>query len=207
MKAFAVSETHDCAVAINDFVWCWGWNAHGEMGLPVTPEEMASPVVRKPTVLEGTTDAVELALGADHSCARLQGGGVRCWGDNRSGQLGIGSITNAPGLPTRVPALADVDALVAYKNNTCARLRDQSVMCWGAGELLGRDSAIVKSPLAINEMTHAAKLVLSATDLCALLVDGRVRCMGWNSSGQLANGKADPGFSPPSDIPGFGDAL
>ena len=38
--------------------------------------------------------AVLLALGAAHSCALLDYGGVVCWGYNHHGQLGIGSTSN-----------------------------------------------------------------------------------------------------------------
>ncbi len=39
--------------------------------------------------------AVAIALGQYHSCAIVSGGGVKCWGANFYGQLGIGSITDA----------------------------------------------------------------------------------------------------------------
>ncbi len=38
--------------------------------------------------------AAALALGEQHSCALLMGGGVACWGYNFHGQLGIGSTLN-----------------------------------------------------------------------------------------------------------------
>ncbi len=42
--------------------------------------------------------AAIIALGEVHTCAILAGGGVKCWGGNNYGQLGIGSTSqqNSP---------------------------------------------------------------------------------------------------------------
>ncbi len=39
--------------------------------------------------------ALAIALGCYHTCAIVNGGGVKCWGSNINGQLGIGSKTDA----------------------------------------------------------------------------------------------------------------
>ncbi len=39
--------------------------------------------------------AVAIALGEAHTCAIVSGGGVKCWGYNGYGQLGIGSWAEA----------------------------------------------------------------------------------------------------------------
>ncbi len=43
-----------------------------------------------------------IASGYGHTCAIVEGGGVKCWGYNRNGQLGIGSDTQQTS-PVDVP--------------------------------------------------------------------------------------------------------
>jgi len=83
-----------------------------------------------PTAVAGLSDVAELAVGGQHSCARLADGTVRCWGDNWVGQLGDGTTTDKPS-PTTVDALSDVIALATKSSHTCALLTDGSVRCWG----------------------------------------------------------------------------
>lgn len=60
--------------------------------------------------VSGISNAVELASGHYHTCARLATGDIACWGYNSSGQLGDGSDTNRAtpvmvlGFPSVTPA-------------------------------------------------------------------------------------------------------
>ena len=58
---------------------------------------------------DATAGLTEIVLGSTgaHSCARVSGGTVRCWGWNEFGQLGDGSMTNQL-VPTLLP-LTDVE--------------------------------------------------------------------------------------------------
>ena len=94
---------HTCARLRSGQVRCWGWkegsgNRNGQLGdgslLP-----SAAPVT-----VSGITDAVDLAVGAGHACARLGSGEVMCWGRNKSGQLGDGT-TIQRATPVRVKGL------------------------------------------------------------------------------------------------------
>lgn len=70
---------------------CWGENSSLQLGAGTS-----STVEREiPGVVSGLNSAVvDLVLGASHGCALMGSGEVRCWGNNREGQLGLGNITN-----------------------------------------------------------------------------------------------------------------
>ena len=71
-----------------------------------------------------------VAVGENHVCAITRGGALFCWGDNRGGQLGDGSLQSAS-VPVRID-LANVDDLALGKT-TPARRRGK-VYCWGRND-------------------------------------------------------------------------
>lgn len=74
---------HTCARLQSGRVVCWGGNTAGQLG------HKSSVTVRPvPTAVRGMGDAVDLALGAMHTCAARKTGEVACWGDAEYGALG-----------------------------------------------------------------------------------------------------------------------
>src|SRR5690606_18384530 len=73
-----------------------------------------------------------LAVGSFHTCARLRGGAVRCWGLGGSGQLGDGSGVQQD-RPVTVRGIDDALQIVAEGSRSCAVRSDGSVWCWGHG--------------------------------------------------------------------------
>ena len=49
---------------------------------------------RVPVTVTGITNAIAVSAGYEDTCAVLNGGGVQCWGDNSTGELGVGTTTN-----------------------------------------------------------------------------------------------------------------
>ena len=73
-------------------VKCWGANTGGKLGTGNTAsygDSAGEMGANLPAVDLGTgRTAVAISLGQDHTCALLDNGSVKCWGDNSQGQLG-----------------------------------------------------------------------------------------------------------------------
>ena len=64
-----------------------------------------------------------------HNCALLSDNTVKCWGENRYGQLGDGTKTDRT-TPVLVTDLSDVKQVSAGRSHTCALLNAGTVKCW-----------------------------------------------------------------------------
>jgi len=217
----AAGETHSCATVAGTLK-CWGHNASGQLGTGDrddrgdNPGEMGDSL---PAVNLGRDRALSaaaaapgqstIALGSFHTCALLDGGQVKCWGDNRAGQLGIGDSRArflAAELGDALPPVALGDgqtavALTAGVFHTCALLAAGTVKCWGDnrfGQLgsgarynRGGDGDAMGDTLPAVDLGDAAVAVVAgAYHTCALLASRAIKCWGWNDYGQLGAGDA-----------------
>lgn len=163
----------------------------------------------------------EIVAGGFHTCARLDGGeSMGCWGSNAWFQLGVSSVDARSSGRVRFEG-ATIVQIAAGAHHTCALLERQGareVRCWG----YNRDGQLgVFTPEHAVDSTDAAQAVslgegrvhsisAGAFHTCALFVDGRVRCWGRGTDGQLGGGCAtligdEPGDMPPRDAWIFAD--
>jgi alpha-tubulin suppressor-like RCC1 family protein len=84
---------HACGTLATGEAYCWGRNAHGELGTGTSGPPSGVPLKVTPI---GTELFDELAAGAVHTCARTTRSVVYCWGLNTNGQLGNGSAVASP---------------------------------------------------------------------------------------------------------------
>jgi alpha-tubulin suppressor-like RCC1 family protein len=141
---------HTCAVTRSGGALCWGENATGQLGNGQTG---GSPTPLPVTGLD--RGVVEIVAGRGSTCALLSSGGVKCWGDNTSGQLGYGVQSAMSSTPVDVSDLSEVVDLAVGWSHACARKSDDSIWCWGndeAGEVraAGMAGGAASTPVRAN---------------------------------------------------------
>ena len=207
---------HACAVRMNDTVWCWGQNVHGQLGIGSTEmQTRAMQVIDERG--SGLTGIAGVSVGEEHSCAYAGDGSAWCWGRGHRGQLGNGKSGDAGTSlrATRVLAeegqpLESVAGIATQQDYSCALINpdvDGRIYCWGreaTGSLgNGGDSGEFRLfPVEVRiddqggdggPLQGVQRLAASSDNngrhLCAVHRDGSLWCWGRNTSGQLGNGE------------------
>jgi alpha-tubulin suppressor-like RCC1 family protein len=144
----AAGGAHTCAVTTDKQLFCWGTPDNGRLGYGdgEIVGDNETPAMQGPVSVGGMVEQV--VAGSAHTCARLTGGSVRCWGINDYGQLGQGDtdpigVTDVPSDHAVIDLGGVATDLVAGDDHTCAILSDGAVRCWGrnAGGQLGYSSS------------------------------------------------------------------
>ncbi|MEM9713423.1 MAG: fibronectin type III domain-containing protein [Actinomycetota bacterium] len=155
-------------------------------------------------------EVIEVSAGDDTTCALLDDGSVRCWGGTAEGELGTGDPgtvdERAVGDDEDVAALSPIDVggrvvqISAGGDHVCALTEALRVRCWGSDDdgALGQPGisriGIIDVPADHGDVDVGGDVIqvsAGADHTCALTANGRVRCWGDGSDGQLGRGNDD----------------
>jgi alpha-tubulin suppressor-like RCC1 family protein len=200
----AAGDGFTCARLATGSVSCWGYATFGEIGI-VGPDHCSIGTsdfrcALTPQNIPALSGAVELALGQDHTCARMGDGSVLCSGRDDYGQLGDGLSDIRSGfLP--VVGITGAVSLTSGANHLCVRLADGSVRCWGDntdGQIPSAPESCTyiggppfqchRTPAEVPAFAGYPEVMPGLNQTCARDPRGATYCVGGNSHGQLGDG-------------------
>ncbi len=179
VTAITAGYQHTCALTTAGGVKCWGRNNDGQLGNNLNTHSLI-PV----DVMGLTNGVIAIAAGGWHTCALTMAGGVKCWGNNGSGQLGHGNYSDGWSyIPVNVYGLTGgVIALAAGDLHTCGLTTSGGVKCWGGnyeGELGNNSYSNSFVPVNVYALSSGVSAIAAGgIHTCALTTTGGVKCWG-----------------------------
>lgn len=195
----SAGASHSCAVLIDGQLRCWGANTFGQLGLGHRRNIGDDEALNSQPAIDIGGFVHHVRSRWMHNCATLDGGQVRCWGENMFGQLGYSSRfpigdDEKPSSMHPVVVGDGLIELVLGQSRTCGLYRNGFVRCWGmnsSGQLgYGNTLPILpnQSPGSLDGILlgGTARGIFSGDNhACSIRSDGSVVCWGSNQSGQL----------------------
>ena|GEM_PF-6292497 len=192
-----------CAVAATGMAYCWGAGGSGQLGNNST--DSSSSPVENPTPYD-YNQVSAVGVGWFYGCV-IESGQVQCWGDNTSGQLGIGNNSStvsriAVGGLLSGRTMLQVATGYAHTCTIAGPSATAVLYCWGDnsdGQVLnGNTGTNTNTPVAAN-LTNVPsgyvpkKVATGWGHTCAIYgtpdseFTNFITCGGDNSDGQVGD--------------------
>lgn len=187
VQAVSASVQHTCALTNNGGVKCWGNGGRGRLGNNSTATSLV------PVDVSGLTSGVSsITTGDAHGCAVTTTGGLKCWGQNYSGQLGDGTSTDRLTPVDVVGLTSGVAAVAGAQQHTCAVLTSGDAKCWGSGAFGRLGDGMSQTSFTPVDMINldggVRALDLGPSGGCLLTNADVAKCWGSNNNGQHGRG-------------------
>ncbi len=197
----AAGQDTTCAVGQDQLLYCWGSDNYGQTGQVEGAQTRSTP---SPVV--GLTGVTQVSMWSRTVCAVTGAGQLYCWGDNRQGQVGIGSRGSGATQGVWEPEVVQFHAqgiqpavrrVVTGGEHVCAELMDQSLNCWGRnseGQLGDMTTDRRLQPTPVGAFSNLVDFSLGLYHSCLInrtnpgAGPGVARCVGWGVYGQLGDG-------------------
>ncbi len=131
IKDISVGSYHACALTTDGGVKCWGMNYSGQLG-DGTTSHSTTPV----NVVGLDSGAVSISAGGSsiqwvHTCAQMENGSVKCWGNNNFGQFGNGTTTSSTVPIAVINPNDNISTISTGGEHTCGLIENNGIKCWG----------------------------------------------------------------------------
>ncbi|XP_070528774.1 probable E3 ubiquitin-protein ligase HERC4 isoform X3 [Cardiocondyla obscurior] len=191
-RKIACGNCHTLAVNERGRLFSWGSNLNGQLGLNSVDSTERAPRMVK---VFGTNVIVQVACGVEHSIALTNNGDLYAWGNNREGQLGLGSLTDTEIKPKKIYSLAAIPiAFIACGGyHTVVISKSGAVFSWGRntfGQLGLNDTQQRILPCQLRTLRNLKVCYAACGEEFSvfLTTDGGVFTCGAGMYGQLGHG-------------------
>lgn len=195
---FCIGDTHALAVKNDGTLWVWGKNTNGCLGLGLSTLN----TIVTPTQIGTDNDWAFVAADEKNSAAIKTNGSLWTWGDNQSGQLGIGSTVNFNQLtPIQVGSGTNWTKVFANDSTYFAIKGDGTLWGWGfrgsgfgykLGYVTNTPELDSKSPHQVGMTDNWVSVAVGQNMAIGLQANGTLWAWGENSASQFGNGTSNP---------------
>jgi alpha-tubulin suppressor-like RCC1 family protein len=208
---------HTCALFAYGDIQCWGKNAEGQLGNGNWNDsyQATDVVIDFQDGLVDLVGATQISAGRYHTCAVVAEGGIKCWGDNSRGQLGVDSDSSYQAIDVVVevevdgdptyPPLTGANQIATGEYHTCAVVAEGGIKCWGDNKYGQLGSSPGEQPNGVDPnwgfsyapfdvlysrapLTGVVQVSAGFGHTCAIVAAGKVMCWGLNTDGQRGEG-------------------
>lgn len=208
----SAAEDYTCALHRSGQISCWGKNFVGTLGRGFYTDQTVYP----PSLVKDISNAVSISSKSNRSCAVLSSGKIKCWGDNRHGQLGNGKLSYST-VPVEVKNVSNAVSVAVggeyfVGEHSCALLSTDEIYCWGSnnygqignGEFGGSGWTIpARTDLGFSDVES---ITTGAVHACALRSIGAIYCWGGNGEAQIGGTNTFDSVALPTQVSGISDA-
>jgi alpha-tubulin suppressor-like RCC1 family protein len=168
LAQLTLSRTHACGRASTGSVRCWSFAASGAN----------QPGTVSPTAVAGVARVSHVACASTSCMGVAESGAVYFWGFNHFGLSADGNRGEDDKPAAPVPGLSNVAEVALTMLQACARMRDQTVRCWGHLGHDGTRNVAQPVPTPVPGIDDARQVAVGEGFVCVLRRSGIVACWG-----------------------------
>jgi alpha-tubulin suppressor-like RCC1 family protein len=168
VSQIVAGDAHSCARLQSGAVYCWGRNKSKRIDDRLGGGDEKTKFATSPVRVKSLSDAIDISIGGDTTCAVRRNGKVRCWG-----RLPLGDVPDQLSAATRVRV---------GTSHVCIVTVTGSVECWGSSDDVGRfESKVYRAdaqPISTVDLRNVNLLAVGDDSACAQTSAGVLSCWG-----------------------------